>query len=74
MQLWSESCSLHGFKPQISVELRYLYFHRKKDDGTMEDMAAGQDAELEVKTSGWWWVGIRGYHSSITLLGCPVGS
>ena len=35
----------------------------------MEDMAAGQDAELEVKTSGWWRVGIRGYHSSITLGG-----
>ena len=32
----------------------------------MEDMAAGQDAELEVKTSGWW-VG-KGYHSSIKLL------
>ena len=39
-----------GFKPQIFLwKLRYLYFHRKKDDGTMEDMAAGQDAELEVQ-------------------------
>jgi len=31
---------------------QYLYFHRKKEDGTMEDMAAGQDAELEEFGAG----------------------
>ena len=42
MVSWFQATDLHW-------KLRYLYFHRKKDDGTMEDMAAGQDAELEVQ-------------------------
>jgi len=47
---------------------QYLYFHRKKDDGTMEDMAAGQDAELEEFGAGIEPTPERLYESS----GCWV--
>jgi len=47
---------------------QYLYFHRKNDDGTMEDMAAGQDAELEEFGAGIEPTPERLYESS----GCWV--